>query len=95
VGLAILWIGSRQSDGGYAARLSAIAVKEDSRSLGIATRLMESLIEFAESSGVIRIDLLVHADNEKARRLYTKVGFNLIKVSNGILKMRRDIKTSD
>ena len=44
--------------------------------LGLGSALMVSLIEWAKSSGVVRkLGLRVHVDNDRAQRLYERLGF--------------------
>lgn len=53
-----------------------ISVRKKYWGLGIASLLLEVLIEWAKGTQIIRkIDLLTRADNEKAIRLYEKYGF--------------------
>jgi len=55
---------------------SGISVLQRHWGLGLGTALMESVIEWARSSGVVRkIGLRVRTDNERALRLYTRSGF--------------------
>lgn len=63
-----------------------IAVRQKYWKKGIGNRLLEAVIEWAESTKVVRkINLLTRADNANAIRLYEKYGF----VKEGILT--RDI----
>jgi RimJ/RimL family protein N-acetyltransferase len=53
-----------------------ISVRKKYWGLGIASLLLEILIEWAKGTQMIRkIDLLTRADNEKAIKLYEKYGF--------------------
>lgn len=45
------------------------------RSKGLGERLIRKTIEDAQSKGLVRIELNVHADNGRAIRLYERVGF--------------------
>jgi RimJ/RimL family protein N-acetyltransferase len=56
---------------------------------GIATRLMETMFEWARKNGVKRIFLRVMAHNERAYRLYKKLGF----VEEG--RFKRDVMLDD
>ena len=42
---------------------------------GIGSRLMEELIAYAKENGITKINLRVRADNERAKALYRKFGF--------------------
>ena len=52
-----------------------MAVKRNRQNEGIGKFLMESLIRLATDLGVTTIHLEVRAGNEKAIRLYERVGF--------------------
>jgi RimJ/RimL family protein N-acetyltransferase len=45
------------------------------RGLGIGMNLIRATLDDARHKGLVRIELTVHADNERAIRLYNKVGF--------------------
>lgn len=42
---------------------------------GIGSRLMEEMIAYAKENGITKINLRVRADNERAKALYRKFGF--------------------
>jgi RimJ/RimL family protein N-acetyltransferase len=52
------------------------------RGRGIGARLLERTLKQALSTGFVRIELSVRADNLRAARLYEKVGF----VREGVLR---------
>ena len=55
-----------------------IAVSTAAQGQGVGTALMAALCDYADRwLGVLRIELLVYADNEAAIRLYRKFGFEL------------------
>ncbi len=54
--------------------LDSLAVAEDHRGQGIATRLLKAAVERAHSMG-LRAGLLVDQGNPKAEALYRRVGF--------------------
>lgn len=57
----------------------AISVKKEYWSMGIGTEIMKLLIDFAKKTGVIKnISLGVKSDNEKAIKLYEKMGFEKV-----------------
>ena len=56
-----------------------VFVKEEYRNMGIATDMLSYAIELDKNK---RIMLLVDIDNEKAIRLYEKVGFEKVKGNN-------------
>lgn len=65
----------------------SIVVKKKFWGQGIATRLMELLIEFAKSSAVEILQLEVRRDNERAVNLYKKFGFSLVGVYEDFFKI--------
>ncbi len=54
-----------------------IAVREDLRKSGIASRLMAEMIRLSLSEGVVLCSLEVGRSNEGAKRLYEKFGFEV------------------
>ena len=56
-----------------------VFVKEEYRNMGIATDMLSYAIELDKNK---RIMLLVDIDNEKAIRLYEKVGFEKVNGNN-------------
>ena len=52
-----------------------LAVKEEYRRRGIATKLLESLIEWCKENGIGRLLLDVRESNNQAISLYSKKGF--------------------
>lgn len=57
----------------------SISIAKDHWGIGLGTTMMEQLIEWANSpsSNLKRLELTVQARNERARRLYEKMGFKL------------------
>lgn len=57
----------------------SISIAQDYWGLRLGTTMMEKLIEWAKgpSSNLKRLELTVQARNERARRLYEKMGFEL------------------
>jgi len=53
----------------------AIGILPDYREQGMGTALMKKVLAAAKERGMIRIDLSVYADNERALALYKKMGF--------------------
>lgn len=45
------------------------------RGKGLGRRLMEATLQAARDAGIERVELCVHADNERAIALYEKIGF--------------------
>ena len=57
------------------AHITTLAVHPRRRRCGLATRLLEHLIDFARSRGAARISLEVREGNRAAQSLYRKFGF--------------------
>jgi putative acetyltransferase len=55
----------------------ALGVEPAHQALGAGRALMEALIEHARASGLLRVELYVRADNDRARALYESLGFVL------------------
>jgi ribosomal protein S18 acetylase RimI-like enzyme len=55
--------------------LDSVFVEEESRGKGIGTKLLNCIINFAKGQGVESVELLVNHDNEAAKGLYKKLGF--------------------
>ena len=54
----------------------AIGIAPQGQGRGIGRMLMTRLLEWADNwSGVLRVELLVHADNDRAIALYRSLGF--------------------
>lgn len=65
------------------AHITTIAVRPEWRRQGLARRLLDLLIAFAEQSGAVRITLEVREHNDAARALYRKLGFQATGVLHG------------
>jgi GNAT superfamily N-acetyltransferase len=59
----------------------AVFVRPECRGIGLTEVLFDAGLEWAWSRGAERVRLFVHQDNERARRLYQKVGFALTGVT--------------
>ena len=60
------------------AELLSIVVKEEGRSKGLATWLVEKGLEECTRRGIDKVKVLVGAANEPANKLYLKCGFELV-----------------
>lgn len=66
----------------------AISVLKDAWGMGIGTKLMETIIDFAKNTARVEIiHLEVRCDNLRAIRLYEKFGFQKIGTFHGFLKV--------
>jgi len=55
-----------------------ISIARDAQGKGVGTALMAALIDYADRwAGVLRIELTVYPDNERAVALYRKFGFEV------------------
>lgn len=63
---------------GNDADIQTVAVAPDQQGRGIARTMLERLLAEADSSGVTHTFLEVRADNEPARHLYARLGFEEI-----------------
>lgn len=65
-----------------------ISVQKKYWNLGIGSRLISAIIEFAKSADIEIIELSVRSDNPAAIHLYEKFGFRVIGEFPGMLKVR-------
>jgi putative acetyltransferase len=61
----------------HAAYLGTFAVAPEARGTGLAKSIIETAISRLHSEGVTRIELTLEADNRRAFKFYTKLGFEL------------------
>ncbi len=79
----------------------SLAILKDDWGLGIGTLLLEELTSVAKDHGITQLELDYYEENERARRLYEKTGFqktgeipNAIRLDDGtILKEIHMVKT--
>ena len=58
------------------ARMLAIGLAPEWQGRGLGRRMIERLLDWADNwGGVLRVELHVHADNDRAMALYRKLGF--------------------
>ena len=58
--------------------LDTISISPDKQRLGIGTALIKAFMDHARSQGHTTIGLLVDKENPEARRLYERIGFELV-----------------
>jgi GNAT superfamily N-acetyltransferase len=63
------------AEGGTAALFEDLIVLPGHRGRGIASSLVEFVVQQARKQGVLRLTLLTDRQNERAHRLYRKLGF--------------------
>jgi len=66
----------------HVAYLGTFAVSPRWRGTGIARELMERIIAMLEAQGILRLELMLEADNPRAFAFYRKLGF----VQEGIMR---------
>jgi len=71
--------------------LGGLAIHPDYFGKGFGKKMMQEIIDFCKKKGVSRIELSVAIHNEKAIRLYEKVGFT----KEGVLKNYTYLKSKD
>jgi GNAT superfamily N-acetyltransferase len=75
VAMATLIYAISTAEGGTAALFEDLVVLPGHRGRGIASSLVEFVIEHARKHGVLRLTLLTDMQNERAHALYRKLGF--------------------
>lgn len=61
----------------HMAYLGTLAVTPEARGTGLAQSMIETVIARLHSEGVVRVELMLEADNSCAWRFYSKLGFEL------------------
>lgn len=59
----------------HAVYLGTLAVSPRWRGTGLALQLMEQIIAMLAAEGILRLELMLEADNPRALAFYTKLGF--------------------
>ena len=60
---------------GHGALLTTLAIAPAEKSSGLAVAMMEEAIETLRTQGVLRVELTLEADNQRALAFYKKLGF--------------------
>ena len=91
-GYVLTCIASRQSGvaSGRRAELVSVAVAPESRGTGAAKALLDSTLRRLRRRGVARLSLTVRVANERARFLYTKYGFEKVRIVRGYYEDGQD-----
>jgi GNAT superfamily N-acetyltransferase len=74
-GICVVCYAISTSMGSVVAKLDDVSVKEDRRSHGVGSEMLEQLKEQLRKEAVTRIDVAVHLEHPQARRFYEKLGF--------------------
>jgi len=75
VAMATLLYTISTAEGGMAALLEDVIVLPGQRGRGVGSALLRHALAEARKQGVLRVTLLTDAQNERAQRLYSKLGF--------------------
>ncbi len=75
VAMATLIYAISTAEGGTAALFEDLVVLPRHRGRGIASSLVEFVVQHARKHGVLRLTLLTDMQNERAHALYRKLGF--------------------
>ena len=76
VGYAVVTLGWSLESGGLDALLDEVFLDPVHRGSGVGTALVEAAVDHARALGASRIFLEVEAHNDRARRLYERLGFD-------------------
>lgn len=75
VAMATLLYTISSAEGGIAALLEDVIVLPGQRGRGVGSALLRHVLDEARKQGALRVTLLTDAQNERAQRLYSKLGF--------------------
>ncbi|XQY92706.1 GNAT family N-acetyltransferase [Metabacillus sp. HB246100] len=86
LGIGTLQLG-RQTKIKHKANVLAMYVSESGRGLGIGKRLLKEIILKARSFQIEQLHLTVVSDNDRAKRLYSTMGFKVYGLEERALKL--------
>lgn len=75
VGYCVLTNGFDHEVGGRIAVVTDFYLKPSARNQGVGTKVLQVLMALGRSEGIRQLDLYVLNHNERARRLYERLGF--------------------
>ena len=82
----------RASKMAHRATLVMVYVRENARGSGVATRLLDTVIDHAKDDGIVQLELAVNAENPAAIRFYKREKFSEIGlIPGGFLHEGREI----
>ncbi|EJK80324.1 GNAT family N-acetyltransferase [Rhizobium sp. AP16] len=82
----------RSSKMAHRATLIMVYVRKDLRGVGIAKDLLDTVIAYAQSEGIVQLELVVSAENPKAISFYRREGFSEIgRIPGGVRHNGREI----
>lgn len=74
--IGVLTISSGQTDRNHHRGELGISIQKKFWNMGIGTQMMDMMFEeFQKMKALIKINLIVHEDNKRARHVYTNLGF--------------------
>jgi RimJ/RimL family protein N-acetyltransferase len=79
----------------HVAYLGTLAVAPGARGTGLARSMIETAIARLHSEGVVRVELMLEADNPRARQFYSKLGFELEGIMRHAYKRSSDQHYTD
>lgn len=59
----------------HTAYIGTFAVAPDEQGSGLAQKIIEQIIQTLQADGVLRVELMLEADNPRARAFYERLGF--------------------
>lgn len=77
VGMCTAQINISTAEGGLTAHIEDMVVDSTVRGVGIGTALLDTIGNWAESRGCLRLQLLADKRNEKALRFYHRAGWSM------------------
>jgi ribosomal protein S18 acetylase RimI-like enzyme len=84
IGLVAAYFNDIKNKTGF---ISNVSVLKEFMGIGISSRLMNSVIEYARQQNFNELKLEVHCNNFAAINLYEKLGFHCIKKNEDIITM--------
>lgn len=72
----------------FEGHLTLLTVDEKYRNMGIASALIDKMFEILKEKGMISVDLTTELENENARKLYEKMGFEIIRIFDNRVKYK-------
>lgn len=62
--------------------LDTVSVSKNHQGKGIGRKLIEAMIQHAQEKGFDKVGLLVDVENPSAKKLYERIGFQVVKTKN-------------
>lgn len=88
--MGLMW--QQSSKMAHRATIVMVYVRESVRGSGLATGLLQTLIEYASAAGIKQLELAVNAENAAAIRFYNREGFTEIgRIPSGFIHEGQEI----